>query len=73
MTTDTGSLLSGYLTRSELAHELRCSERTIARYEQKTNGLPYMIVAGRRFYEIQTVRDWLRERTVHPNPAGRVG
>ena len=73
MNTDTDSLLSGYLTRSELAHQLRCSERTIARYEQMTNGLPYMIVAGRRFYEKKTVRDWLKNRTVHPNPARRAG
>lgn len=73
MSTDNGSLLSGYLTRCELAYELRCSQRTIARYEQQPNGLPYMIVAGRRFYEIKAVRDWLRNRTVHPNPTRRAG
>ncbi len=69
MTTDTGSLLDGYLTRAQLADELRCSERTIARYEQARDGLPYMIVAGRRFYQIETVKLWMQGRVVHPNPS----
>jgi len=65
--TDVG-LLDDYRNRAELAQELRCSERSIWRYENLPDGLPSVLIAGRKFYRIQAVRDWLAKRERRPNP-----
>jgi hypothetical protein len=41
-------LLEGYLSRAELAKELSCSERTVARYENLPDGLPSIFIGGRK-------------------------
>jgi hypothetical protein len=61
-------LLDEYRNRAELAHELRCSERTIWRYENLPDGLPSVLIAGRKFYRIEAVRDWLGKRERRPHP-----
>jgi hypothetical protein len=61
-------LLDEYRTRAELADELRCSWRTIWRYENQPDGLPSVLIAGRKFYRIESVRDWLNKRERRPNP-----
>lgn len=61
-------LLSGYLTRAQLAQGLRCSERSIARYETEPNGLPSVLIAGRKFYRLESVKEWLAKRETRPNP-----
>jgi len=65
------ALLVDYLTRAELARELGCSERTIARYGVLPDGLPYLFIGGRKRYRISAVRDWLARREHHPNPVRR--
>jgi hypothetical protein len=66
------SLLEDYLTRDELATELGVVPRTIMRYQNLPNGLPYLEIAGRIYYRRESVRDWLHSRERRPNPR-RVG
>jgi hypothetical protein len=61
-------ILSEYLTRAQLAHALRCSERTLARYECSADGLPSVLIAGRKLYHINSVKNWLASRETRPNP-----
>jgi hypothetical protein len=62
------SILDGYDTRAQLAGELQCSERTIARYEQLPDGLPFVMVAGRKLYKRASTLAWLERREKKPNP-----
>lgn len=62
------SILDDYRDRATLAREMRCSERSIARYESEPDGLPSVMIAGRKYYRIEAVRDWLTKRERRPNP-----
>lgn len=66
MTSDV-SILEGFIDRQSLAKQLRCCDRTIARYEMLPDGLPYLTVAGRKLYRIEAVREWLAKRERKPN------
>ncbi len=41
-------LLEGYLDRAALAAALGVSARTLCRYEAEPNGLPSLLIGGRR-------------------------
>jgi hypothetical protein len=60
-------ILDGYVDRQTLAAELRCNERTIARYENIPNGLPSVLIAGRKLYPVDAIRSWVKTRERHPN------
>lgn len=62
------SILNDFCTRPELAQDFGCSERTIWRYESQPDGLPSVMIGGRKFYRIQAVREWLNARERRPNP-----
>ena len=47
-------------TAAELAAYLRCSERTVARLV--TEGMPSILVRGRRVYDPAECVRWMRER-----------
>jgi hypothetical protein len=61
-------LLAGYMTRAELAAELDCHERTIARYEGLPDGLPSVTIAGRKLYRLADVRAFIENRFTTPQP-----
>lgn len=61
-------LLDEYLTREELASELRISPRTIARWENQPNGLPATELGGRMLYRRESVRKWIQSRERLRNP-----
>lgn len=65
---DTGTILEQYIDRATLAAELRCAERTIARYEGEPDGLPSLVIAGRKYYRREAVREFLARRERKPNP-----
>lgn len=65
---NTGNLLAGYVTRDQLAAEWNCHPRTIARYEQMPNGLPFLQIGGRKLYAIRDARAFMARRIVKPNP-----
>lgn len=69
-TTETAprGLLTGYLTRAELAAEWDCHERTIARYEAMPDGLPFLFIGGRKLYRIENARRFMDSRVTRPNP-----
>ena len=55
-------LLEGYLNRDDLAADLNVCQRTLARYE--TQGLPYIVVGHRRYYNKLRAMEWLIAREV---------
>ena len=61
-------LLADYFDRSSLARELNCSERTIARYENQADGLPSLMLAGKRYYRKAAVLEFLQQRERKRNP-----
>ena len=61
-------ILDGYVDRAELARQMRCSERTIWRYENLPDGLPSVMIGGRKFYPVAGVKAWLAKREQRPNP-----
>lgn len=65
------SLLQDYLTRDELAAELRVTPRTIIRWQAQPNGLPYVEMGGRTLYRRQSILSWLEGRERHPNQRRR--
>jgi hypothetical protein len=64
----TRGLLADFATRAELAAELGCHERTIARYEALPNGLPSVTIAGRKLYRVADVRAFIENRIKSPQP-----
>lgn len=63
-------LLTGYLTKAELAAALGRSERTIARLMNQPNGLPFVAVGRTFLFNIDRVREWLATRETQRCPAG---
>lgn len=61
-------LLNGYIDRATLAEQLGCTARTIIRYENQPDGLPNLMLGGRKLYRIEAVRAWLSNRERKPNP-----
>ena len=62
-------LLEDYVNRQELAEQLGVSWRTLCRYEEERDGLPSLILGGRRMYRLESVRAWLERRERRPNPS----
>ena len=62
------SLLDNYLSRDELAKELRVTTRTIARWQAKPNGIPVTQIGGRTLFRVESVKTWLAAHEIHPNP-----
>ena len=55
--TTAATIMAGLLTRRETARDLRCSDRTIIRYEHA--GMPVIRIGMLRLYDAKAVRDWL--------------
>lgn len=64
-------LLSEYLTRDELAAELRVTVRTIARWQAQPDGLPSTVLGGRTLYKRSSVLAWIDSHERQPNPRRR--
>lgn len=65
------SLLQDYLTRDELTGELRVTPRTIMRWQNQPDGLPYTELGGRILYRRQTVLAWIESHERRPNQRRR--
>ena len=61
-------ILDGYLTRQQLAEQMGVSWRTICRYEDMADGLPSLLIGGKKIYRVESVRQWLERRERRPNP-----
>lgn len=66
------SLLSGWISRADLAQELEVTEGTLRRWAAERSGPP-CIRAGRKiFYRRSAVVEWLEDQeTTHPRRARR--
>lgn len=62
------NLLSDYLTQDQLAEALGVVPRTLRRYQNEPNGLPFTTIGGRRLYRLESVQRWLERREHQPNP-----
>jgi len=56
-------LLADYLTREQLASELRVTIRTVARWHWQRIGPPSVLLGGRRLYARADVAAWIRSQT----------
>ncbi len=63
--------LDDYLSRAELASQLGITPRTIANYENLPDGLPSMLLGGKKMYRIDSVRKWISDREQRRNPRRR--
>ena len=61
-------LLEDYIDRLTLAEELRVNWRTVHRYENQPDGLPSLLIGGRRMYRLESVKAWLERRERQRNP-----
>lgn len=57
----THNVLDGFLQRQEIGKQLRCTDRTIIRYERA--GMPFIAVGKLRLYDPVKVRAWLISHT----------
>lgn len=64
-------ILEDFLTRDQLANELRVSSRTLIRWQNQQDGLPYVELGGRIFYRRSSVIAWIEARERHPNQRRR--
>lgn len=64
---DTGStkVFDGLINRTELAQQMRCTDRTIIRYERA--GMPFIAVGKFRLYKPEAVRNWVLSHQVQPS------
>lgn len=65
------NLLSEYLTRDQLAAELRVTPRTIIRWQAAADGLPHVQIGGRVLYRVASVKAWLESKERRPNQRRR--
>lgn len=61
------SLLQDYLTRDQLASELHVTTRTVARWQDQPDGIPYVEMGGRILYRRQSILAWIESRERRPN------
>jgi hypothetical protein len=58
-----GTVLEGYLTPTQLAAQLGCCEKTLARWHAARRGPPRVTMPGRRLlYRRTAVADWLERQ-----------
>lgn len=67
----TQRLLDDFMGIEEAAEEIGCSTRTIRRYMDAPDGLPYAVIGGRVRLHRPTTREWIMGRLKRPNPTRR--
>jgi hypothetical protein len=68
------NILDNYADEPKLAEALKLSPRTLYRYRNLPDGLPYTELGGRIYYHLDTARRWIEEQRTHrpnPRPKGR--
>jgi hypothetical protein len=68
---ETAGLLDGYLDIEPFAKEVNRSPRTILRWMDEPNGLPYSRIGNRRLIHVLTARDWVFSRMKNRKPRAR--
>lgn len=65
------SILDGYVPEEDFAAAHDVNPRTVARYRNQPNGLPYVKWGGRVFIDVNGAREWLGEKTIRRNQRRR--
>ncbi len=52
----------------QLAAEWNTTRRTLGRYDRLPDGLPFVMVGGRKYRPLNASRNWLAHRIRCPNP-----
>jgi hypothetical protein len=66
-------ILSGYLEQAEFARIHRIAPRTVARYRNRPNGLPWLAFGGKVYIPVEDAGNWLRSQVRRPNQKRRAG
>lgn len=66
---DNVEIFAGTIPRKDLAKAMKCTERTIIRYERA--GMPFIAVGNRRLYRLAAVRDWILSHERRPQQPQR--
>jgi hypothetical protein len=61
-------LLDGYLDIEPFAAEVDRHPRSVRRWTQKPNGLPFVKIGSRVLIHVETAKAWIYSRMQHPNP-----
>ena len=61
-------LLTDFADLEPFANEIKKHPRTVRRWMNKPNGLPYTSLGNRILIHIPTAREWMLSRMRHPNP-----
>jgi hypothetical protein len=69
--TDSINILEGFVLEDDFAVSGCMSTRTVARYRNQPDGLPYMEWAGRIYIPVDAAREWMRNRFRRDNPTKR--
>jgi hypothetical protein len=65
--TNPDEVLAGYIDEAALAKAFKKSKRTIARWRNQPDGLPYTTAGATVLVDVCVARDWLRSRMTRPN------
>lgn len=63
----TNTVLAGHVEQAKFAAEIDTSERTVARYRNLPDGLPYLLLGGKVYIPRDEASEWLRSRIKRPN------
>lgn len=69
----TAPILSGWLTRAQVAAEIGLSADTLARWETRRIGPPCVRIGRKVLYRAEAVREWLISLERHPISNARPG
>ena len=68
MSNNLESLLSEYADLEPFARRLKRDTRTVRRWMNEPNGLPFTRIGNRILIHIPTASEWIRSRMRKPNP-----
>jgi hypothetical protein len=66
---DAKLLTDEYTEEKKFAEDNNVHQRTVARYRNQPDGLPYVMWGGRVFIHVPRARQWLESRVRHLNPS----
>lgn len=73
MDTVVPSVLEGFQHEADFAKAAKISQRTVARYRNRIDGLPYVEFGGKIYIPVAEARLWLSAKVKRPNPSRRKG
>ena len=68
MSTNTDSLLDGYYDLEPFAQQVRRHPRTVRRWINQADGLPYVKLGNRILIRRESAESWIRAQERKPNP-----